>query len=347
IYNELLGGEEDFDARLGLTYSLLQSGDIKGAKENVELVKPQYSYQERELQEFYAYMSKETRQAPDVRYYHYNDTDDNQYDRYTLGYGFRLNNWRGRIAYVYTSASDNTRDNSESSVSVNVSSKLSDRTDIKAGLGITILSNSDNNTFITGNTGISRTFGSNVTGISVARSYMTSTAELIANRIRMDIYSVNYDYTLNSRTSLNASLSYRDYSDDNTSFEILAAPRYMLYTDNPGIAIGYRLRYLGFENDSNGGYFDPDTFISNELFTTVSYEKGRFYCYLEPYAGHQYFRRSGSTESDIFGGGYSLLGYKVQKNTSIEVSAEGGNYAMSSASGFRYYMIGLRLSLLL
>src|SRR3990172_505386 len=345
IYKELLRTGEDFDARLGLTYALFQSGDIKEAKESRELIKPQYPYQERELQEFQTYMTKETRPSPDARYDYYNDTEDNQYSRYTLGYGFRLGKWRGRLAYVYTSASDNTRDNSESSVSVSFNSKITDMTDLRVGLGLTMLNNGSSNTFLTGNARINKVIGNNTLDISISRSFLTTTAELIENRVWMNKYTLSSNYKFNNKVSLNTSLSYRDYSDDNTSFDFQIAPRYTLLADNPRVVIGYRLRYLDFERDSNGGYFDPDSFIANELFSSISYEKGKFYSYIEPYAGHQSFRRSGISENDIFGGGYGLLGYKLRSNASIEVSAEGGNYAMSSASGFRYYMTGLRLFL--
>lgn len=345
IYRELLRTGEDFDARLGLTYALFQSGDIKEAKESRELIKPQYPYQERELQEFQAYLTSETRPSPDARYNYYNDTEDNQYSRYTLGYGFRLKGWRGRMAYVYTSASDNTRDNSESSVSVSFNSKITDITDLMVGLGLTMLNNGSSNTFLTGNAGINKVIVNNTLGMSISRSFLTTTAELIENRVWMNNYSISSNYRFNNKVSLNTSLGYRDYSDDNTSIDIQIAPRYTLFTNNPRVVIGYKFRYLDFERDSSGGYFDPDSFISHEIFSSISCEMGKFHCYIEPYAGHQSFRRSGNSENDFFGGGYGLLGYKLQSNTSIEVSAEGGNYAMSSASGFRYYMTGLRLSL--
>ena len=345
IYRELLRAGEDFDARLGLTYALFQSGDIKEAKESRELIKPQYPYQERELQEFQTYVKAETRPSPYARYDYYNDTEDNQYSRYTLGFGFRLKRWLGRMAYVHTSASDDTRDNSENSLSVSFNSKIADMTDLRAGIGVTMLNNGRSNTFLTGSAGISKVIGNNTLGIDISRSFLTTTAELIENRVWMNNYSLSSNYRFNNKVSLNTSLGYRDYSDDNTSFDIQIAPRYTLLADNPRAVIGYRFRYLDFENDSSGGYFDPDTFVSNELFSNISYEKGKFYCYIEPYAGHQSFRRSGNSENDFFGGGYGLLGYKLQSNASIEVSAEGGNYAMSSATGFRYYMTGLRLSL--
>src|SRR3972149_5090981 len=275
IYRELLRTGEDFDARLGLTYALFQSGDIKEAKESRELIKPQYPYQERELQEFQTYVKAETRPSPYARYDYYIDTEDNQYSRYTLGFGFRLKRWLGRMAYVYTSASDDTRDNSENSLSVSFNSKIADMTDLRAGIGVTMLNNGRSNTFLTGSAGISKVIGNNTLGIDISRSFLTTTAKLIENRIRMDNYTLSSSYRFNNKVSLNTSLSYRDYSDDNTSFDIQIAPRYTLFAVNPGVVIGYRLRYLDFERDSNGGYFDPDSFVSIELFSNISYQKGK------------------------------------------------------------------------
>lgn len=345
VYKELLRTGEEFDARLGLTYALFQSGNIKEAKESRELIIPQYPYQDRELQEFQAYMTFETRPSADARYYYYNDTEDNQYSRYTLGYGFRLKGWRGRLSYVYTSASDDeARENNESSLSVNFNSKITDLTDLRAGLGMTTLNNGSN-TFLTGNAGISYVIGNNTLGMDISRSFLTTTAELIENRVWMNNYYLSSNYRFNSKVSLNTSVGYRDYSDDNTSFDIQISPRYILLAENPRAVIGYRVRYLDFTKDSTGGYFDPDRFISHELFSAISYEKGRFYFSIEPYAGYQSFHISGDSKNDILGGGNGILRYKLRSNVSVEVSAEGGNYAMSSASGFRYYMTGMRLSM--
>lgn len=345
IYEELLRTEEDFDARLGLTYALYQNGDIKEALESRELIKPLYPYQERELQEFQSFMSKEARPYPDIRYDYYSDTEDNQFSRYTVGYGFRLKKWRGRLAYVHTSASDDTRDNNENSLSVNFNSKLTDMTELGAGIGLTMLNNGSSNTLLTGSASIDKAYSNNKIGLNVSSYFLTTTAELMENKVRMDTFTLSSNYRFNNKASLNTVLSYRDYSDDNTAFDIRIAPGYSLFAESPAVAIGYRLRYLDFENDSSGGYFDPDSFVSNEIFSSISYEKGKFYAYIEPYAGHQSFRRSGISENDFFGGGYGQIGYRILSNASIEVNAEGGNYAMSSATGFRYYMTGVRLSL--
>jgi hypothetical protein len=65
--------------------------------------------------------------------------------------------------------------------------------------------------------------------------------------------------------------------------------------------------------------------------------------YLEPYAGHQSFRRNGRKTDDFFGGAYGTFGYEISENASFEMNAEGGNYALATAAGWRYYLIGLRL----
>lgn len=49
IYNELLKGGDDFDARLGLAYAFFQKGDIAAAQNAIPTAKPVYPYQEQEL----------------------------------------------------------------------------------------------------------------------------------------------------------------------------------------------------------------------------------------------------------------------------------------------------------
>jgi hypothetical protein len=54
--------------------------------------------------------------------------------------------------------------------------------------------------------------------------------------------------------------------DDNNSNDLLLSLRYALRRENPGINTGYRFRYLDFNRQSLGGYFDPEGFLSHQLY---------------------------------------------------------------------------------
>jgi hypothetical protein len=119
---------------------------------------------------------------------------------------------------------------------------------------------------------------------------------------------------------------------------------YTLLTGNPHLRVGYRFRYLNFERQSRSGYFDPNDFMSHQIFVACSAETGRLYGYLEPYGGLQSFRRNGvRSNDDLFGGVSGTVGYRVTNNLRAEFNGEFGNYALQTAAGFEYYQIGGRL----
>jgi hypothetical protein len=107
------------------------------------------------------------------------------------------------------------------------------------------------------------------------------------------------------------------------------------------------LIYLDFARQTRSGYFDPDNFISPQVFTTISFEREKLYGYLEPFLGYQTFHRYGDSSNDITGGGYGLLGIRLSKHFSLEVNAEGGNYDNDTAAGWSYYLVGSRLLIFL
>lgn len=150
---------------------------------------------------------------------------------------------------------------------------------------------------------------------------------------------------LTDRFSLAAAHSYRNYSDGNDVNDFRLSPVYSVLTKNPTINLGYRFRYLNFNRQSGSGFFDPNDFISNQIFISLNFEHERFYFYIEPYGGYQSFRRYGENKADFFGGGSGVLGLNLSKKILLEANAEGGNYAMGAAAGFSYYWVGLRLQL--
>ena len=149
---------------------------------------------------------------------------------------------------------------------------------------------------------------------------------------------------ITQRFTLFGGYSWRDYSDDNSAHDLLIAPSYTLYTGDPTVRTGYRFRYLNFDRQSFGGYFDPNDFISHQLFVSVDWQLDRIFLYAEPYGGFQSFDRYGDHTDDIFGGFSGTLGYRFTKRLTGEVNGELGNYALGATSGFEYYSVGTRFA---
>lgn len=343
IYKKLLEKEEDFDARLGLTYALLSSGNKKGAQECIRFLQPKYAYQERELNKLNEAMAREKKPNFDIRYSYYKDSDDNRLNRYSLGYGFWLDNWKLDLNYRRTDAQDDTRDKKAEDLSFKVYSKVTESIGIGGGLGLSQVGAGNTTNFLTGHIKADVNTLKGIIGASLTRDVFTDTAELIENRIRITNASLYISQKLTDRLFLNGSYSYRDYSDDNNANDFQFSPSYTIYAKNPTINLGYRFRYLNFNRQSRSGYFDPNDFISHQIFGSLYFEKEKFYTYIEPFVGHQSFKRNGKKSDDIIGGGYGHLGVKLSRKITIEVNAEGGNYALGTAAGWNYFMTGFKL----
>jgi len=343
IYQKLLKEQEEFDTRLGFAYAQSASGNRTGARQSASLLKPTYPYQEKELKELSDELDKAARPHLDPWYGYYNDSDHNRRNRYGLHYGQPLGNWDLDFDFRHTDAGDNTRHNWAEDFGAKGYSKITEFLGLGGGVGFSPVHGSGTNYFVTGNLrGDVMIPGGNI-GLSLAREVFSDTAELIENRIRFNSANLSVSQRLTDRISLFGQYSYRDYSDDNAANDFLFAPSYSFFTGNPSFATGYRFRYMNYDRQSSGGYFDPNDYTSHQIFATFSYEKKAFSVYFEPYFGVQSFRRNGIDSTDIVGGFSGVLGYQLTNSLRIDVDGEFGNYAAQTASGFEYFYIGVKI----
>lgn len=343
IYQRILQKEEDFDSRLGLVYAYLSAQDIKAAKESREFLKPQYLYQEKDLRQLNEHMDRTVKPNWGAGYSYYDDTDENRVYRYFVPFGFWFDNWKFDLNYRHTDAKDDTRNKSAEDLSLKTFSKVTEFLGIEGGLGLVQFKNDATSDFLTWGIKTSVNIWNGAAGLALAGEGLTDTARLIENEIRFTNYNLYISQRLTDRFSIFGAYSYRDYSDNNNANDFSFSPSYTIYTKNPTINLGYRFRYLNFNRQSGSGYFDPNDFFSHQIFAALYLEEEKYYIYLEPYGGHQSFRRYGDYNNGLFGGGYGALGLNLSKNIVLEFNAEGGNYALGAAAGFNYYLIGSRL----
>ncbi len=344
IYRDILGRRDDFDARVGLAYALLAAGDKSEAVKGRALVKASNAYQEKELAALDRAIGAATRPTIDSRYSYYNDTDFNQVRRFSLIYGFWAGDIKADTRYVRVDAHDRFRDNYADSLFAGGSYRARGGRSLGlgAGVGLHRLGNRDSSGFVTANIKAEEDLMGGRLGLALSNDLLTDTAALIENGVRMTGYSVYGSRPLTGRLTVYGGAGYRRYSDSNTAYDLNITPVYLLLKDGPRLSLGYRLRYLDFDRQSGSGFFDPDNFISNQVFVPASYESGRFYATLEPYFGYQSYKRYSASESGWFGGGSLVTGYKVAGPLAIEFNAEGGNSAVGTAAGFKYYTAGIK-----
>ncbi len=342
IYNDLLKKGDDFDTRLGLAYSLIATGDISSAEDNIKLLKPSYPYQEKELAELKAYLKSVKRPQIHTDYSYYRDSDDNIVNRYSAGINMNNGLWRFNLNYRLISAKDNIYDNRAHSITGGFYRRF-DPGGAGASIGITSLDNEDPSNIFTGNIRTDLKIFRTSFSINLTRDVMTDTALLIERGIKYTEAGISTSVPVSERTFLEGSYRFRDYSDSNHSHDLQGGLRFTLLTGNPSISTGYRLRYLDFKKQTANGYFDPDNFFSHQVFVSLYFEKERLYLFIEPYGGYQSFRRYGKKTDDFFTGGSMTLGYRIKDGLSIELNAEGGDYAAGAATGFTYWMAGVAI----
>lgn len=342
IYQKLVTGDGDFDARVGLSRSLLAVGNHTGSIENRNSLRPGNARQERELAKLTEAMDQEIRPTMEARYNYYRDSDENRLNRYALAGNFVFDNHKFGLNFRHTDASDPTRDNRAEDLLFKLYSRLTDRFAAGAAIGFSQLTDRHTSNFPTGHLRVDARLFAGAAGVNVTREVLSDTAELIENRIRMTNVGLYLSQPLTERFSVYGGYNYKSFSDGNHANDLQLVSQYALYLA-PRIVIGHRFRLLDYHKQSQSGFFDPNNYIANRAFTSVYYENKRLYTYLEGYVGYQTFRRNQVATDSIIHGGAASLGVKPIANLAVEVNVEGGNFAAGSTAGFNYFIIGPRV----
>ncbi|HWP23130.1 MAG TPA: tetratricopeptide repeat protein [Candidatus Binatia bacterium] len=343
VYRKILARDGDFDARAGLARCLLAVGNRTEALDNKNALKPANARQQKELARLAEAIDRETRPNLDARYYHYHDADKNNLNRYSLATQLWIDNQKYGFDYRRTEAIDPARHNRADDFLFRIYSRLNDVFAAGAGIGFTRLTDKGESSFPAGHVRIDARLLGGSAGASVTREALSDTAELVENRIRMTNVGLYISQPLTERFSVFGGYNYKTFSDGNHANDLRLAPQYVIFLA-PKITIGYRFRYLDFEKQSHGGYFDPNQYIANRGFASLYYENRLFYSYLESFAGYETFRRNDVPNKNFIYGGSGSLGVKPINNLAIEVNVEGGKFSAGATSGgFSYFIIGPRV----
>jgi tetratricopeptide (TPR) repeat protein len=343
LYRRILAEEEDFDARLGLAQTQLTAGNIRRARSDFALLEPGYPYQKLAYGRFEDSLRQASRPRLEASYHFYDDTDDNQYNRYEASLSIPAGDVRADVRYRHTDAKDPSRSNDSDEASAGIYARLTERLGAGGEAGYARFENGDSTSIGTWNVRVDLDVPRGRIGISSSREPLNETAQLIENHVYFDSVRVYADQSFSRGWYASASYTYRDYSDSNSSHDARLNITKTLRAEDPRLAVGYRFRYLDFRRQSGSGYFDPDHYNSHQLVVSLRHEGKRGYVYLEPYVGVQFFERFATSSDDFIAGGYGALGLRLGKNVTLELNAEGGDLAVDSAAGFSYYIVGSRL----
>ncbi|HYT53878.1 MAG TPA: tetratricopeptide repeat protein [Verrucomicrobiae bacterium] len=342
IYQKLVAQHGDFDARVGLSRSLLAVGNRTAALENRNSLQAGNARQKRELAKLIDALDQEIRPTVEARYNYYRDSDQNRLNRYALAGNFWIDNYKFGINFRHTDANDPTRDNRAEDLLFRIYSRLTDQFGAGAGIGFTQLADRHTSDFLAGHIRFDGKLFVGTAGVNITREVLSDTAELIENRIRMTNVGLYISQPLTERFSVYGGYNYKGFSDGNHANDLQLTTQYAIYLA-PKIMIGHRFRLLDFHKQSGSGFFDPNNYIANRAFTSVYYENKLLYTYLEGYVGYQTFRRNQVATDSFIHGGAGSVGIKPIANLAIEVNVEGGNFAAGSTAGFNYLIVGPRV----
>jgi tetratricopeptide (TPR) repeat protein len=344
IYEQLIQKEDNFDARLGLSYSLLYAGNRTAAEESRQMLKPSTGNQQERLSKFQDTFEGMTRPKLDLQYLYFNDSDGNLLDRYGIAQGFWLGNFDMAANFRHTEARDDTQKNRAEEFSLRAYTNPNELFGVGGRLGLTQTRAGNTSNFGTGEIKLDAKISNGSLGASVTREVLTDSAELIENRIRATIAGLKWSQQLTERFSVHPSYWYRSFSDVNHAHDAQFTSQYLLLF-NPKVAVGYRFRYVNFNRQSGGAYFDPSDYYSNRGFISFYLDRPRFYFFSDIFAGQQAFRRNGVRSKDPVYGGTGSIGYRPIRNLVLEFSIEGGQLATGTASTGRYsyLVLGPRL----
>jgi tetratricopeptide (TPR) repeat protein len=346
LYEELVKRQDDFDARLGLSYSLLYAGNRMAAEESSRRLAPTTTNQQSRFSKFQDTFDGITRPRLDLQYSYFNDSDGNVLNRYGAAQSFWIDNFDFALKYRHTEAkNDDNRRNRGEDISFKAYTKPTESYGLGASVGFTQLAARGGvSNFPNGQIRFDVKVPNGSVGGSLTREVLTESAELIDNRIRTTVANLQWSQQLTDRFSVQPAYSYLSFSDVNHAHVAQFTSQYLLFF-NPKLAIGHRFAYKNFDRQSHSGYFDPNDYYSNRFFVTFYKEQDRFYLFSDTFVGQQAFRRNGIASKDLVYGGSGSIGYRPFRNVVLEFSVEGGQVASAAASssGYAYLVLGPRL----
>jgi hypothetical protein len=179
---------------------------------------------------------------------------------------------------------------------------------------------------------------------AASKNILTDTAQLIRNRIIQKSGELFASRDFPAGYAWSGSYRNSEYSDDNRSRDLLLRLNCAVFSMNPTVTAGYQVRYLDFDRQSGGGYFDPQHLNSNQIQAAVSWEAGRFHGSFEPTLGYQEFSRFGARNYQVVYSAHAAAGYSLRKNISLEISGESGKNGEGTVSAYKYSIMQAKLT---
>lgn len=344
----------DVDARVGLAYVDLWSGDLTAAaRRSAELDRD--SPEHGDVVELRRRIDAATAPGIRGRVEHLSDTDDNDLDVVGVRGDWRVLPRLGLAAgYARFEMSDPTGDASIDAVDAAATLYPSARHRITLSAGVDRRTATDGERSSEGVGGVRWDTGVGTrrpVWLSASRVPIRYSPRITDNGITLDELAAGIDARVGERWRIHAVAATADVSDDNSRLLATASARARVRAGGPAVEVGGTVRFMDYDRDTAGGYFDPAGFLAVMVHAAAWGETGgRGVTWrVEATTGLQSFTRGQDTidETDVSGDGVVVLaarlGVPLGRGVTLEGFVEWGDYAAQNAGGFESTTAGLHV----
>ncbi len=368
FYRRILQQGNDFDARLGLIYSLLAVGTKADAKQEFKLLGTEDSAQEEQYYELLYELDASTRPTVDLLLNHYRDTDKNK----SVEHGATIKVVIGNLDWIA-----DIRDKTATSVeipedppdgnyapvkitakakiySLGATTKVADRLTVTGKYGRTDLMTADQHKSITtGQLKLDVKTGTGVLSGNASWDALNATTASIQSAVQVAKKSIELTQPLTGRLKTDLAYAYKSYSDGNSANDIRASASFVLYQGLPQISLGYGFHSTDYKNPLVDGkqpgysYSAPQNLTAHQAMLTAYYESERFYVNVDIEYGREAFDKNQSKVNDQFRYNVATIGFKATRKLSFELSKESSNSTIANAEDtYNESTLGARVSYL-
>lgn len=367
FYRRILQQGNDFDARLGLIYSLLAVGAKADAKQEFKLLSTEDGAQEEQYYELSNELDASTRPTVDLLLNHYDDSDKNK----SAEHGATIKVVIGNLDWIAE-----FRDKKATSVeipdlepytpvtitamtkvySLSASANMTDRLLVTGKYGRTDLITADQRKSL--NTGqlkldVKTGSGTGVLSGNVSWDVLNATTASIKSATQVAKKSIELTQPLTDRLKTDLSYAYKSYSDGNAANDFRASASFVIYQGLPQISLGYGFHRTNYKNPLVNGqppsysYSAPQNLVAHQTMLTAYYESERFYVNVDIEYGRETFEKNSKKVNDQFRYNVATIGFKATRKLSFELNKESSNSTIANAEDtYNESTLGARVSYL-
>jgi len=173
--------------------------------------------------------------------------------------------------------------------------------------------------------------------LDLSREYVFETSELIDRDIHFDNASFNVEYKIMPRNEVFLGASISGVSDGNQRKTFFAGSLFRLTSH---IRLLYRFRYLGYREDLDHGYFDPQKYVVHEGRVTFHRDWDKIKAELNVGIGLQSINRDSFSLTGMLN---AVVQYEFNNDWMAEGYFSFSNSAIDSATGYSWYTFNARI----